>query len=92
MTLRRSLEPWFERYDAILTPAAPGEAPVGLEQYRQPRVLHDLVAARPPAVSLPLLRGPAGLPLGVQLVGRRGEDARLLKRRSVAGAKFRGLK
>ena len=30
-----------------------------------------------PAVTLPLLRSDAGLPLGVQLVGRRGNDARL---------------
>lgn len=32
-----------------------------------------------PAVTLPLLKGPAGMPLGVQLVGRRGNDARLLR-------------
>jgi Asp-tRNA(Asn)/Glu-tRNA(Gln) amidotransferase A subunit family amidase len=32
-----------------------------------------------PALSLPLLQGADGLPLGVQLVGRRGFDARLLR-------------
>jgi Asp-tRNA(Asn)/Glu-tRNA(Gln) amidotransferase A subunit family amidase len=32
-----------------------------------------------PAVSLPLMKGEMGLPLGVQLVGRRGDDARLLR-------------
>jgi Asp-tRNA(Asn)/Glu-tRNA(Gln) amidotransferase A subunit family amidase len=32
-----------------------------------------------PAVTLPLLRSEAGLPLGVQLVARRGNDARLLR-------------
>jgi Asp-tRNA(Asn)/Glu-tRNA(Gln) amidotransferase A subunit family amidase len=32
-----------------------------------------------PALSLPLLQGDNGLPLGVQLVGRRGDDARLLR-------------
>jgi Asp-tRNA(Asn)/Glu-tRNA(Gln) amidotransferase A subunit family amidase len=32
-----------------------------------------------PALSLPLMTGPDGLPLGVQLVGRRGLDARLLR-------------
>jgi Asp-tRNA(Asn)/Glu-tRNA(Gln) amidotransferase A subunit family amidase len=32
-----------------------------------------------PAVSLPLLKGQNGLPLGIQLVGRRGDDARLLR-------------
>ena len=32
-----------------------------------------------PAVTLPLMQGENGLPLGVQLVGRRGDDARLLR-------------
>jgi Asp-tRNA(Asn)/Glu-tRNA(Gln) amidotransferase A subunit family amidase len=30
-------------------------------------------------VSLPLLQSESGLPIGVQLVGRRGNDARLLR-------------
>jgi Asp-tRNA(Asn)/Glu-tRNA(Gln) amidotransferase A subunit family amidase len=32
-----------------------------------------------PALNLPLMTGANGLPLGVQLVGRRGDDARLLR-------------
>ncbi len=32
-----------------------------------------------PAVTLPLLTTETGLPMGVQLVGRRGDDARLLR-------------
>jgi len=32
-----------------------------------------------PSLGLPLLTGANGLPLGVQLVGRRGDDARLLR-------------
>ncbi len=32
-----------------------------------------------PAITLPLLQSEAGLPIGVQLVGRRGDDARLLR-------------
>jgi Asp-tRNA(Asn)/Glu-tRNA(Gln) amidotransferase A subunit family amidase len=32
-----------------------------------------------PAITLPLMRGANGLPLGVQLVGRRGFDARLMR-------------
>jgi Asp-tRNA(Asn)/Glu-tRNA(Gln) amidotransferase A subunit family amidase len=31
-----------------------------------------------PCVSLPFGRGPKGLPVGIQLVGRQHEDARLL--------------
>ncbi len=32
-----------------------------------------------PAISVPLLTGDGGLPLGVQLVARHGDDARLLR-------------
>ena len=32
-----------------------------------------------PALNLPLMQGANGLPLGVQLVGQRGADARLLR-------------
>ncbi len=32
-----------------------------------------------PTVSLPILRGATGMPMGAQVVGRKGEDARLLR-------------
>jgi Asp-tRNA(Asn)/Glu-tRNA(Gln) amidotransferase A subunit family amidase len=35
-----------------------------------------------PALCMPLMHGPDGLPLGVQLVGRRNDDARLCARRA----------
>ena len=79
VALRQSIAPWFERYDAILTPAATGEAPVGLGSTGSPVFCTIWSLLGMPAISLPLLQGPAGLPLGVQLVGARGEDARLLK-------------
>jgi Asp-tRNA(Asn)/Glu-tRNA(Gln) amidotransferase A subunit family amidase len=68
-----------ERYDAILTPPALGTAPKGLESTGDPAfcVLWTLLGM--PAVTLPLMQGANGLPLGVQLVGRRGYDARLLR-------------
>ena len=77
--LRAQLASWFERYDAILTPAATGEAPVGLDHTGSPVFCTIWSLLGMPAVSLPLLRGPAGMPLGVQLVGARDEDARLLR-------------
>ena len=46
VALRQSLAPWFERYDAILTPAATGRGAGRPGDHRQPRLLHDLVAAR----------------------------------------------
>ena len=69
----------FARYDAIITPATAGEAPAGLESTGDPVFNALWTYCGLPAVSLPLLAGPNGLPLGVQLVGRRGDDARLLR-------------
>jgi Asp-tRNA(Asn)/Glu-tRNA(Gln) amidotransferase A subunit family amidase len=69
----------LEGCDAILTPAAPGEAPAGLGTTGNPAFNTLWSLCGMPAVSLPLLTGPTGLPVGVQLVGRRGDDARLLR-------------
>jgi Asp-tRNA(Asn)/Glu-tRNA(Gln) amidotransferase A subunit family amidase len=77
--LNKGLEPLFDRYDAILTPAAPGEAPAGLDSTGNPVFNGLWTLCGVPAVTLPLLSGASGLPVGVQLVGRRGEDARLLR-------------
>jgi len=70
---------FMERYDAILTPAAPGTAPKGLGATGDPRFCTLWTLLGMPALSLPLLQGENGLPLGVQLVGRRNYDARLLR-------------
>ena len=69
----------FERYDAILTPAAPGPAPRGLGSTGDPAFCTLWTLLGMPALSLPLMRGENGLPLGVQLVGPRHDDARLLR-------------
>jgi Asp-tRNA(Asn)/Glu-tRNA(Gln) amidotransferase A subunit family amidase len=73
------LEPLFDRHDAIVTPAAPGEAPAGLGSTGNPAFNSLWTFCGAPAITLPLLQGPNGLPIGVQLVGRRGDDARLLR-------------
>ena len=73
------LDEVFERYDAILTPTAVGEAPVGLGATGSPIFCTLWTYCGTPAITLPLLVGANGLPLGVQLVGRRGDDARLLR-------------
>ena len=69
----------FERCDAILTPAAPGTAPKGLEATGDPSFCTLWTLCGMPALSMPLLTGANGLPLGVQLVGQRNDDARLLR-------------
>jgi Asp-tRNA(Asn)/Glu-tRNA(Gln) amidotransferase A subunit family amidase len=68
----------FKQYDAILTPAAPGVAPEGMAT-GNPVFCSLWSLTGLPALSLPLLRGESGLPLGVQLIGPAGDDARLLR-------------
>jgi Asp-tRNA(Asn)/Glu-tRNA(Gln) amidotransferase A subunit family amidase len=74
---RGELAALFTEYDALLTPAAPGEAP-GIESTGDPAFSRIWTLLGAPSVSLPLLKGPAGLPVGLQLIGPRGEDERLL--------------
>jgi Asp-tRNA(Asn)/Glu-tRNA(Gln) amidotransferase A subunit family amidase len=77
--LNAALDPTFDEYDALITPATPGEAPRGLDSTGNPVFCTIWTYLGTPAVTLPLLQGESGLPLGVQLVARRGNDARLLR-------------
>ena len=72
-------ELFAQRYDAILTPAAAGTAPVGLDSTGDPAFCTLWTLCGIPAISVPLMQGENGLPLGVQLVGPRHGDARLLR-------------
>jgi Asp-tRNA(Asn)/Glu-tRNA(Gln) amidotransferase A subunit family amidase len=78
-SLNATVDAVFDEYDAILTLAAPGEAPRGLDRTGNPAFCTIWTYLGTPAVTLPLLQGENGLPIGVQLVGRRGNDARLLR-------------
>lgn len=71
--------PLFGDHDVILTPAVPGTAPRGLDSTGDPAFCTLWTFCGMPALTLPLLRGANGLPLGVQLVAPRGGDARLLR-------------
>jgi Asp-tRNA(Asn)/Glu-tRNA(Gln) amidotransferase A subunit family amidase len=73
------LDELFTQYDAILTPAAPGEAPVGLGSTGSPVFCTTWTLCGVPAVTLPLLTGASGMPIGVQLVGAKGGDGPLLR-------------
>lgn len=74
-----SLETLFEHFDAIVTPATLGTAPQGLAATGDPLMCTLWTFLGMPCLSLPLLHGENGLPIGVQLVGQRGDDARLLR-------------
>jgi Asp-tRNA(Asn)/Glu-tRNA(Gln) amidotransferase A subunit family amidase len=67
----------FAGYDALVTLSALGEATLASDPGSGAMCMPWSLAGLP-TVSLPLLRGAHGLPIGVQLVGRRGQDAHLL--------------
>ncbi|MEJ0020429.1 MAG: amidase [Acetobacteraceae bacterium] len=64
--------------DVILTPSAPGEAPVGLHTTGNAIFNRMWTLLHVPCVGIPVCRGPTNLPVGVTLVGPRLTDARLL--------------
>ncbi len=77
--LHTALGEIYEEYDAILTPATIGPAPASLESTGNPIFCTLWTYLGTPAISLPLLQGANGMPLGVQLVSARHDDARLLR-------------
>ena len=70
-------------HDVALTPSAVGEAPVGIDATGDPLFGRIWTALGAPSVAVPGLRGPSGLPLGVQVVAAPGQDAAAL-----AGARW----
>ncbi|MCU0870221.1 MAG: amidase, partial [Burkholderiales bacterium] len=63
---------------AIVTPPAAGEAPRGLETTGDPVFNSLWTLCGNPLLTIPTGRGPAGLPLGLQIVGRAGESNYML--------------
>ena len=76
--LNQGFDEWFENIDAIVTPSAPGVAPPATTT-GDPAFCSLWSLCGMPALNLPLMSGPEGLPLGVQVVGKRESDARLLR-------------
>ena len=75
---RAAVDALFADIDVILTAPAPGEAPLGLERTGNATFNLLWTYLWMPCVTLPFTQGPAGLPVGIQLVGRQHEDAALL--------------
>lgn len=72
------LDEFFVEYDAFLTPSTPGEAP-DLKTTGDPAFCTLWTLCGTPALNLPVFQGPSGMPLGAQLVGAKGDDARLFR-------------
>jgi amidase len=75
---RATADRLFGDADVLLTLAASGEAPEGLGSTGDPRFARLWTLLGWPAISVPGLTGSTGLPVGVQLVGRHGDDGLLL--------------
>ena len=75
---RKLLPSVFAGHDALLVPSVVGEAPEGLDATGDPLFCRIWTLLGTPAVAVPGLRGPRGLPVGVQVVADRGRDAAAL--------------
>ena len=80
---------FFHDYDAILTPSACGEAPKGLKSTGNPIFCTVWTYCGMPCISLPLLQGKNGLPVGVQLVSSLFDDERLFRNASWLTSKIK---
>jgi Asp-tRNA(Asn)/Glu-tRNA(Gln) amidotransferase A subunit family amidase len=75
---RAKLVDVYRQYDVLICPSATGEAPRGLTSTGDPVFGLTWTLMQGPAVTLPVFTGPAGLPIGLQVTGPRGSDARTL--------------
>lgn len=76
--LRAAFETAINGYDVAITPAAKGEAPP-IATTGDPVFCSPWSLLGAPSITLPLLKGEHGLPIGVQIVGRRGDDTGVLR-------------
>jgi Asp-tRNA(Asn)/Glu-tRNA(Gln) amidotransferase A subunit family amidase len=86
---REAIAPAFDRFDVLVTPAAAGEALLGVRTQSDLLFQRLWTMLRLPAITLPGFSGPNGLPVGIQLVGAPGRDGELLAAARFAEAAFR---
>jgi Asp-tRNA(Asn)/Glu-tRNA(Gln) amidotransferase A subunit family amidase len=75
---QREFPACMEGLDVLVTPSAPGQAPAGLESTGDPVFNLIWTSLHVPCVTVPAGTGPDGLPLGIQIVARIGEDRQAL--------------
>jgi Asp-tRNA(Asn)/Glu-tRNA(Gln) amidotransferase A subunit family amidase len=72
---RRALAALFEEVDVLLTFSAPGAAPKGLGSTGDARLNRLWTLMGVPCVNIPAYVADGGLPVGVQVIARFGDDA-----------------
>ena len=88
---RKALARVFDDVDVLLTFSAPGAAPKGLDWTGDPRFNRLWTLMGVPCVNIPAFVADGGLPVGVQVIGRFGDDAGALRAaRFVEAALARG--
>ena len=75
---QRALASLFESCDVLLTPSTSGEAPADLISVSSSAFNRTWTLMHVPCVTIPAYRGPNGMPVGVQIVGPIGSDARTM--------------
>jgi len=75
---RRLIGRIFRDVDIVIVPSVPGEAPEGLGSTGDPIFNRIWTLLYVPCVNIPCFSGPKGLPVGIQAVGRYGDDRRVL--------------
>ncbi|MDP1583476.1 MAG: amidase [Bradyrhizobium sp.] len=75
---RKALAKLFEEVDVLLTFSAPGAAPKGLTSTGDPRFNRLWTLMGVPCVNIPAYVADGGLPVGVQVIARFGNDAGVL--------------
>jgi amidase len=74
---RRRLDALMGSIDVLLTAAAFGEAPRGMPAFAGVPLYQVWTTLHVPAVSIPVFKGPAGMPIGAQLIAKRHDDRKL---------------
>lgn len=74
---RGRLDALWDDVDVLLTPAAFGEAPVGMAAFAGVPLFQLWTMLHVPQISLPVFKGPAGMPIGAMLIARRHDDRKL---------------
>jgi Asp-tRNA(Asn)/Glu-tRNA(Gln) amidotransferase A subunit family amidase len=75
---RMSFSSAIDQCHVLIAPSATGEAPEGLDSTGNPVMNRVWTLLHVPCITVPVARGPRGLPVGLQVIGRFADDARTL--------------